>query len=127
MPTDEITNEELGQALQELPGFRRGFNQRRRILQLGNVLREVRVDYLHLSQGEAARLIGIQQPDLSRLESGTGERGPSMATIGRIIDAYEGYYAKQHRGARMALSLGIKMENAEHHSTTTFEIIGSGS
>ena len=119
------TNKSLHKALVNVPGFKRGYAKRDRIIKLGKALRKVREIHLKLNQKEAAALVGMEQSELSRLEAGVGERGPSMLTIGRIMDAYEKYYQGMPNHGAMALTFDVRMTDAEGQTTTVVELIGT--
>lgn len=107
-----MTSEEVEELLQDVPGFAAGQREREAILLLGEKLRELRKAYLCISQEEAATLIGIKQPDLSRIETGMGKRGPSFGTIARIADAYQGYLRQTDPTIHIGLNICISHDDA---------------
>jgi len=63
-----------------------GFDNYDVLTQVGALVREVRVE-CGLSQTGLQQLSGIPQADISRVESGTMERGPSLLTLVRLAHA----------------------------------------
>lgn len=100
-----IRGEDIAQQLADIPDFEKGRQQQRRIIQLGDKFRELRESVLQINQTEAARLAGMEQSELSRIEAGTGARGPSSSTIVRIIDAYETYLRTHRPDYHVGLSI----------------------
>jgi ribosome-binding protein aMBF1 (putative translation factor) len=66
------------------PEIRAGYDEARRAIELGDMVRKVRLD-AGLSQEELARRAGMTQPALSRLECGGGI--PTISVLDRIADA----------------------------------------
>jgi len=97
----------LEERLRALPGYSEGRQQRRDIIRLGHLLRDLRKDEVQLTQVAAAELVGMKQSELSRIENGYGERGPAYTTITRIIETYKSYLKKQQRPVTIRLSLDI--------------------
>lgn len=102
--------EAVGKRLSSLAGFADGVARRERIIQLGALLKRLREEEVEVTQSEAAAAIGINQSELSRIESGHGERGPSYQTITNIIETYSNIM--RERGAQVLLTLEIK---SDHH------------
>lgn len=98
--------------LRDVPGFDEGRQQRETIMLLGEKIRQLRESELGISQTEAARLIGMEQPELSRIENGVGKRGPSYITITRIIHAYQAYLRQRDPGVNVALNIDVSHENS---------------
>jgi len=98
----------LALELADVEGFERGRELRAQIIELGDKLRELREDVLELNQTQAARLLGMDQPELSRIENGVGPRGPSYGTITRIIDAYQAYLQSQDPGYHLGLTIQLR-------------------
>jgi len=115
----------MHQQLAQIPGFSRGYDQRDRIIKLGAALRELRKKHLDISQRQAAEMIGMQQSELSRIETGVSELGPSMTTIGRILDAYIACYGDLNESGVMAFSLQVEVSDPDSRKQTV-ELIGSG-
>lgn len=69
-----------------LPAVKVGRQRRRELVQLGHYLRSIREDR-QLTQAELAKLAGISQPEICRLESGTQENGPLMESVRRYVIA----------------------------------------
>lgn len=99
-----------GEALAAIPGFEEGRKLQARILELGERLRALRTDELGLSQTAAARAIGIDQSELSRIENGIGSRGPSYGTIAKIIEAYQEVLSAGDSGIHLGLSIQLRHE-----------------
>jgi ribosome-binding protein aMBF1 (putative translation factor) len=66
------------------PEVRAGYEDAKRALAIGAMVRELRLE-AGLSQAELARRSGMTQPALSRLEHGGGL--PTIAVLDRIADA----------------------------------------
>lgn len=98
-----------GRALARVEGFTEGRRLQAQILALGERLRELREGELGLSQTQAAKLIGLEQSELSRsIENGVGSRGPSYSTIARIIEAYQAALRERDASARLSLSIQLR-------------------
>jgi transcriptional regulator with XRE-family HTH domain len=102
------TSTEFEQRLRDVPGFEEGRRQRENILRLGEKIRELRETELGITQAEAARLVGMEQPELSRIENGIGKRGPSYLTITRIISAY-----RTNPTVQVALNISVSYDDSE--------------
>ncbi len=100
-----ISNEELEQRLLRIPGVTEGIAQQKRFSRLGELLKGFREDYLGVSQTEASKLVGIPQSELSRIEAGTGVRGPTIATLMSIISAYQANISTS--GVKIGISLDV--------------------
>lgn len=100
------THAEVGKRLANVPGVAEGIALQRQIARLGEKLRLLREQQLELSQTAAARLAGLPQSELSRIEAGTGRRGPSYATVTRILSAYEAALAD--RGHSLSLNIEVR-------------------
>lgn len=103
-----------GRALARVEGFAEGRRLQAQILALGERLRELREGELGLSQTQAAKLVGLEQSELSRIENGVGSRGPSYSTIARIIEAYQA--ALRERDASAHLSLSIQLRRGDERA-----------
>jgi ribosome-binding protein aMBF1 (putative translation factor) len=66
------------------PEVRAGYEEARRAIEIGAMVRELRLG-AGLSQEELAQRAGMTQPALSRLERGGGI--PTIAVLDRIADA----------------------------------------
>lgn len=66
------------------PEVRAGYDEARRAIELGAMVRELRLE-AGLSQEELAQRAGMTQPALSRLERGGGV--PTIAVLDRIAGA----------------------------------------
>lgn len=66
------------------PEIRAGYDEARRAIELGDMVRKLRLD-AGLSQEELAQRAGMTQPALSRLERGGGI--PTIAVLDRIAAA----------------------------------------
>lgn len=111
-----VSDEEVYNELAELPGFSEGIAQQEKISLLGTMLRDVRERYLKMTQTQAARLIGIPQSELSRLEAGTGVRGPTFATVTSIVDRYEQYLAPFGVEINLSLEVATSSTEASHYA-----------
>lgn len=107
-----MTSEEVAELVGDVPGFKEGQREREAIFLIGEKLREVRKSYLGVSQKEAAHLIGIEQPELSRIETGMGKRGPSLGTIQRILSAYEAYLRETDAAIRVSLNICVSHDSS---------------
>lgn len=95
----------VARELADVQGFEQGRKLQKQIIKLGEKMREVREAILGITQTEAARLVGMEQSELSRIEAGTGARGPSYSTISRIINAYESYLQSENGDYHVSLSI----------------------
>ena len=68
------------------PEIRAGYEEARRAIELGAMVRQLRLD-VGLSQEELAQRAGMTQPALSRLERGGGI--PTIAVLDRIANALQ--------------------------------------
>ena len=116
----------IDQLLDQHPEFAKGYAQRDRIVKLGAAIRKLRTDHLGITQEEAAKLIGVTQSELSRIETGAGQLGPSMTTVGKILDAYSAHYRAHHEHGEMELTLGVRLTE-DDVTTTTVGLIESSS
>ena len=109
-----MTHKELGDALLLIDGdnAKKGRQARSKIMELGDKLRQLREDILGITQIQAAKLIGINQSELSRLENGVGSRGPSYLTIMRIVEAYQSYLQKKNIKNYMNLTIQLLSNNS---------------
>lgn len=103
----------LARELGGVKGFDEGRQLRAQIIELGDKMRELRENVLELSQTQAARLIGMDQPELSRIENGVGARGPSYSTITRIIEAYEAYLRRQGLDYHVGLNIQLRRTDTD--------------
>ena len=83
-----------------------GFDNYDVLKQIGSLVREMRVSR-GFSQTALQEMSGITQADISRVESGTMERGPSLLTLVRLAHA-----------AGKRLVIGIEDEEGEDKKTT---------
>lgn len=113
-----VSHEELGRRLETLAGFREAYDQRARIIRLGEMLRQLRESEVRLSQSEAAHLLGMHQSELSRVETGFGERGPSYGTIVRIIETYAELLRERGVEVRLTLEVTSPGEYSSYFLTT---------
>lgn len=68
------------------PEIRAGYEEARRAIELGAMVRQLRLD-VGLSQEELAQRAGMTQPALSRLERGGGI--PTITVLDRIASALQ--------------------------------------
>jgi DNA-binding XRE family transcriptional regulator len=104
-----VSHKAVGENLRNEVGFREGYDKRGKIIKLGELLRTVRENEVHLTQTEAAQLIQIEQSELSRIENGTGAQGPAWSTVTQIIDAYRDYL--RGKGTEVTFSLEVSGPN----------------
>ena len=111
-----VTHDLVSEQLSRIPGVREGAEQQRQIFSLGEMLRDVRERFAKISQTEAARIVGIPQPELSRIETGLGSRGPTYATVIAILGGYERYLAP--KGVDIGLTLDVEVQggNSVHYT-----------
>ena len=109
----DFDEDALARDLADVEGFDKGRILRAQIIELGERIRELREKVLHLSQTQAAKLIGMDQPELSRIENGVGARGPSYSTITRIIDAYQEYLQSQNQNYHLGLSIQLRRADTD--------------
>ena len=83
-----------------------GFDNYDVLKQIGSLVREMRVSS-GFSQTALQEMSGITQADISRVESGTMERGPSLLTLVRLAHA-----------AGKRLVIGIEDDEGEDKKTT---------
>jgi transcriptional regulator with XRE-family HTH domain len=83
-----------------------GFDNYDVLKQIGSLVREMRVSG-GFSQTALQEMSGIPQADISRVESGTMERGPSLLTLVRLAHA-----------AGKRLVIGLEDEEGEDKKTT---------
>lgn len=103
----------LARELADVEGFEKGRELRAQIIELGDKMRELREDVLKLKQTQAAKLLGMEQPELSRIENGVGSRGPSYGTITRIIDAYQAYLQSQNPDYHLGLTIQLRRADTD--------------
>jgi transcriptional regulator with XRE-family HTH domain len=72
--------------LLERPAAKAAYDSQRERNRLGQLLQRSR-QHVNLRQQELAKAAGITQADISRLESGLGERGPTFDTLLRLAHA----------------------------------------
>jgi transcriptional regulator with XRE-family HTH domain len=101
-----VKHTEVGARLAAVNGVAEGIALQQQIARLGAKLRLVREENLQFSQTVAAELAGLPQSELSRIEAGIGRRGPSYATVTRILAAYEAALAG--RGQSLSLSIEVR-------------------
>ncbi|NKI35159.1 helix-turn-helix transcriptional regulator [Wenzhouxiangella sp. XN79A] len=102
-----INSEDVARQLADVPAFQAGREQRRALIEQGEALRSLRESVLKINQTQAARLVGMDQSELSRLEAGTGARGPSSTTIQRVINAYDHYLETNQLNVRVGLNIQV--------------------
>lgn len=70
------------------PKLSRRYRLREGLAKLGDLFREIRQGQQR-SQSSIAEKVGIDQADVSRLENGEGERGPTVETLVKYADALD--------------------------------------
>ncbi len=108
-----VAEDALARELADVEEFDKGRHLRAQIIDLGDRIRELREDVLKLNQTQAARLIGMDQPELSRIENGVGSRGPSYSTITRIIDSYQDYLRSQNLDYHLGLNIQLRRTDTD--------------
>lgn len=91
------------------PDVKFGFDNYDALKQIGELVREMRADS-GLSQVDLQEASGIAQADISRVESGSMERGPSLLTLVRLA-----------HGAGKRLVIGL--ESAEGESVEAARLL----
>ena len=109
----DAVEDALARDLADVEDFEQGRQLRAKIIALGDKMRELRENVLDLNQSQAAKLIGMEQPELSRIENGVGPRGPSYSTITRIIDAYQAYLQSQNLDYHLGLNIQIRRADTD--------------
>jgi ribosome-binding protein aMBF1 (putative translation factor) len=84
MATEHISK--IEKAALEDPDVKFGYDNYELLKQIGEFVREMRSD-ASLSQMDLHRASGIPQSEISRLENGAMERGPSLSTLARLAHA----------------------------------------
>lgn len=74
-------------ALLKRPAVKAAYEEQTELGKLGRLLRRAR-ETSNLRQQEVAELAGIAQGDISRIEHGLGERGPTFDTLVRLARAH---------------------------------------
>jgi ribosome-binding protein aMBF1 (putative translation factor) len=74
------------EAALENPDVRFGFDRYGALSSIGGLLRQARVE-AHMSQQDLQQATGIDQAEISRVESGAMERGASLSTLVRLAHA----------------------------------------
>jgi ribosome-binding protein aMBF1 (putative translation factor) len=72
----------LGKQLRE-PEFRHHFEQRRLVHEVAIVVRSMR-EQAALTQAQLAKMVGVSQPMIARMERGLDQRTPRWETLRRI-------------------------------------------
>lgn len=70
------------------PAVKAAYDEQRELNKLGRLLRRAR-ETSNLRQQDLAAIAGIAQGDISRIEHGLGERGPTFDTLVRLAHAHE--------------------------------------
>ena len=88
------------------PDVRFGFENYEVLKQIGALVRDMR-EQSAMSQTALGEASGFRQPEITRLESGSMERGPSLLTLVRLAHA-----------AGKRLVIGIEDEEGENKEST---------
>ena len=67
-------------------GFAERYDARDAIMRAARLVRKMRAD-AGFTQTQLAERAGMSQPEISRLEAGSGKQGPSVETINRLAHA----------------------------------------
>ena len=70
----------------DLPEVRTGFDRRARLIEVGQLIKDLRIAQ-GLTQAELAERVGTSQPEIVRLERGLGRQGPTIDTLMRVAGA----------------------------------------
>jgi transcriptional regulator with XRE-family HTH domain len=90
------------------PAVRAGYDTQVELNKLGRLMKRGRLES-NLPQQELAILSGVAQGDISRLEIGSGEKGPTFDTLVRLAHA---------QGMRLVVEL-VPEKSAEYESITS--------
>jgi transcriptional regulator with XRE-family HTH domain len=69
-------------------GVKEGYDKQAELSKLGRLIHRARIS-TNLRQQELAKLSGVAQGDISRLEIGSGEKGPTFDTLVRLAHAQD--------------------------------------
>lgn len=117
-----ISHDEVGRELLQITGVSVGVEQQQQIFLLGEMLRDLRERFMKVSQTEAAKIIGMPQPELSRIESGVGSRGPSITTVLNIVNNYERHLAPKGIEIGFALDVDVRGGDSMHYKLAGAEV-----
>jgi transcriptional regulator with XRE-family HTH domain len=92
------------------PAVRAGYDKQVELNKLGRLMKRGRLES-NLPQKELAEISGVAQDDISRLEIGSGEKGPTFDTLVRLARA---------QGMRLVVEL-VPEKPAEYVSITSDE------
>ncbi len=109
----KLSKDSLRDRLADIDGFTQGYNLRKKIVQLGRKLRQLREEVLELSQQEAASLAGMSQSELSRIENGTGKQGPSWNKVAQIIEGYRAFLVDRNSHYDLDISVNVLVDGVE--------------
>ena len=85
-PSELHSLQALTEELLAIDGVRAGFDSRSAVIQAAKLVKAMRTD-AHLTQAELAARMNTTQPEIVRLEAGTGPRGPTMEMLARVAGA----------------------------------------
>ncbi|MCY3988992.1 MAG: helix-turn-helix transcriptional regulator [Gammaproteobacteria bacterium] len=77
-------------------GFSEGYQARAAIMEAAKEIRNMRLRN-GLTQKQLASLAGMSQPEISRLEAGIGNQGPSVETLSRLARACDKRFVMKMR------------------------------
>jgi transcriptional regulator with XRE-family HTH domain len=92
------------------PAVRAGYDTQVELNKLGRLMKRGRLES-NLPQKELAEISGVAQGDISRLEIGSGEKGPTFDTLVRLAHA---------QGMRLVVEL-VPEKSADYVSITSDE------
>jgi len=92
------------------PAVRAGYDRQVELNKLGRLMKRGRLES-NLRQKELAEISGVAQGDISRLEIGSGEKGPTFDTLVRLAHA---------QGMRLVVEL-VPEKSAEFETFTADE------
>ena len=81
-----MTYRKLRARLLKRPAVRAAYDAQRELGRLGHLIYRVR-QVVNLRQQEVAAAAGIAQADISKIEAGIGQRGPTFETLVRVAHA----------------------------------------
>jgi len=81
-PAGARLDDYLGKQLQD-PEFRHHYEQRRLVHEVAIVVRSMR-EQASLTQAQLAKLVGVSQPMIARMERGLDQRTPRWETLRRV-------------------------------------------
>lgn len=78
--------DQVARELLTIPAVRQGYEEQKAMMAIAKQVKEARIE-AKLTQQQLAQLMDTSQPEIVRLESGVGKRGPSLDTVLRVASA----------------------------------------